>query len=270
MSLKDNVIRVQNYFEEVMKKHRYNKANNARQAAVEERLDYTNCAGKLNQCLSQFKITIKTQVMHIREGEMFQRDTTLQEDELWDAAIGYMLVQDAQYAMKSLYSINSVEYAYSLLNGVTNYMNGGRLNMPLVNGVRTSSDRNAHGYLTSEKAIRDKEALLKSFYDELKRTGDIDGCLARAKNPAVQEGGRRHGRSSGTGGNSQSYRDRLDAIPGEENVELLEMTDIDNVDIDVPTAAAPQVSVPEKPVFQSDAMRAQMEDLEDLAMTEES
>ncbi|MBR4308137.1 MAG: hypothetical protein IKT58_00935 [Oscillospiraceae bacterium] len=258
MSLKDSIAQAQKYLEDMMKKHRYKKANAARQVAVEERVDYMNCAGKLNQCLTEFKITIKSQVIHIREGEMFQRDTALQEIELRHAAIGYMLVKDAQYALKSLYNHNSVQYAYDLLNGVTKYMNGDRLNLPMINGVKRSKDRNIHGYLTSDKAIRDKEIILEGFFEELKRNGDIEACLAKALRPAEKEGDRRYGsgdasgKTGGTGGNTQKHRN---VAENETPVEL-EMDDLDSIDIYDPTATdMPLVS-------EQDAMRAVLDAME--------
>ena len=264
MSLRDSIAQAQRYLEDMMKKHRYKKADKARDLAVEERMDYMNCAGKLNQCLTEFKITIKGQVFHIREGELFGRDTVLQEDELWDAAMGYMLVKDAQYALKSLYNVNSVSYAYDLLHGVIDYMNGGKLKMPLINGVRRSKERNAYGYLTSDKAISDKEALLETFFEELKRTGDIEACLAKAIQPAEREGGRRSGRSGGSGGNSQSYRERLQAIEDDAAPEILEMPDPDSVDV-----CAPAINS-EPAVSSADEMRARLETVEDLPSQEEA
>lgn len=244
MSLKDSIEQVQMRLEAMMKNYRYKKNNATRQAAVEERMEIMTCSGKLNESLLQFNTTIRTQALHIQEGIKYHRDTNLQEDELWDAAIGYMLVKDAQYALKSLYSYDSIEYAYNLLDGVTKYMNGSKLKLPRIAAVRRTKDRNMAGYLTSDKAIREKELFLEGFFEELKRTGNIEKCMASAPYPGEVDGDRRYGTSSksttggSSGANTQSHRERLDSIPDDAPIPVYDIPDPSNVDIRVPTEAA--------------------------------
>lgn len=235
MSIKESIMNIQDRLEKMLKKRRFKKANDERKAAVEERTEYMDCAGKLNQALVQFRTTIRSQVIYIKEGTMFHRDTTLQEDELWDAAIGYMLVQDAQYAMKSLFNYDSIQYAYDLLKSVTNYMNGGKPKFAMIPGVRKSKDRNAAGYLTSDKLIREKEAFLETFFEDLKRTGDIEKCMAAARLPAEVEGERRAGTGGKTGGAGSNPLWRgAKSVAADKNEEVVYELDPNDVDIHEP------------------------------------
>ncbi len=234
MSIKESIMNIQDKLEAMLKKRRYKKANKERNAAVEERVEYLECAGKLNEALSQFRTTIRTQAINIKQGEAFHRDTRLQEDQLWDAAIGYMLVQDAQYAMKTLFNYDSIQYAYDLMQGVTKYMNGGKAKFARVPGVRKAKERNAAGYLTSDQLLEEKEAFLETFFEELKRTGDIEKCMAAARRPADVEGGRRYGSggSSGSGGNA--LRQSIRAVENQPTEDYVYELDPDSVDIHAP------------------------------------
>ena len=191
MSMKERIIQAQNSLEAFMKKRRFAKANRARELSIEERCLYTDCYGKLNESLANFTYTIQAQVNHIRVGKAEHRSTVVQEGQLWDAAIGYMLVKDAMYAMDSLYDQHSLNYAYDLLNGAVSFMNGKKPKTSRFTGIRMMLKKNQVGHLSSEEAISEKEALLETFFEELKRTGNIDECIRNAHNAAEQAGQRR-------------------------------------------------------------------------------
>ena len=86
MSIKSMIIACQERLDLAMKNFRYRAANNDRQKKIEERMEYAECKGKLNESLALFKSTICKQAIHIQEGIIYDRDTRVQEDELWSAA----------------------------------------------------------------------------------------------------------------------------------------------------------------------------------------
>jgi hypothetical protein len=114
-------------------------------------------------------------------------------------------------------------------------MDGGKLKFPHVEGVRRTKDRNFAGFLKSSKQIEDKEAILESIFEELKRTGDIDQCMEHAEYPGEMAIEQRNGwGDKPSGGAVQSYRNALDQIPDDDDVrDEIEEPDYD-VDIHVP------------------------------------
>lgn len=252
MSLKMVIIKLQDRLELAMKNYRYKSANKDRDAKVKERMEYMDCAGKLNQSLALFKSTIYKQALHIQEGEFYGRDTKVQEDELWAAALGYMLVQEAQYHLKSVYNLDTIGYAYDLLKGVEKYLDGGRISFPKVLGVTKSKERTKAGFIIPERVIRDKSELLGSFFEDLKQTGDIEGCLkeARMKRLQARKGMVSPG-TSGGGGTLMDRRKELDKQPVEEEELIL--------DDDYLSAAVPE----------DDMYDDQYEDLEEAELTME-
>ena len=251
MSLKDAIIQLQDRLELAMKNFRYNSTNRKRDALVNERMEYVDCKAKLNQSLSLFKTTIRKQALHIQEGEFYGRDTKVQEDELWSAALGYMLVQDAQFQLKSVYNIDTISYAHDLLKGVERYMEGGRPNFPKVLGV--NRERNKAGFLLPEHVIRDRNELLGTFFDKLKRTGDIEGCLKEAR---MQRRQAHSGKATmgGSGGGSLMERRKQISAEAVEEEEILTLND-DYLSVDVPNAPL---------VEEAEAMEAAEEVVEEI------
>lgn len=180
---------------EMIRKNKFAKANQARAEKTKLTAELAKCAGNLNACKMSFRSAIKEQCKNIEAGKANGFDTIPQEQILWDAAIGYMLVEDATYALKSLGSYDSMTRAYDLLDAATKQITGkkGKLSKS-----RGGQERDAFGNINSEDVKRSKEELLDGFFEELKQTGDIEACLTAVKNPSKVASERRHSYSSDT------------------------------------------------------------------------
>ena len=141
------------------------------------------CRGKLEVCKRDFERTIHQQSKAIREGEAIDADTSIQEQILFDAAVGYILVREAIFSLRSINSHHSISHAYDMMDLATKQMSGKKSGLPL----KSIRDRNIYGYVTSETAYQLKCDVVSSFFDELRETGDIEECLSHAQRPGTRE-----------------------------------------------------------------------------------
>lgn len=181
MAIVDRINEVKDSLNKMKRKNAFKKANEKREDAVEFQAALSKCRGQLEICINEFRIAIRTQARNIQEGVRTHSDTAIQEQLLWDAAIGYMLVNDAIYALKTVTTANSISYGYEILDIAVAQMNGKKKKMPTY-GLTGSSKkfRNRYGYITSDAVKNEKIELLESFFETLKVTGDIETCLAKA------------------------------------------------------------------------------------------
>ena len=156
-------------------------------------MQLATCRGKLEICKNDFNRTIRHEAKSIAEGTEIGADTVIQEQTMWDAAIGYMIVKDAIYSLKTISTFDSVTYAYDMLGTAVDLMSERKRIMPKLPNVAGKRGRNVYGYITSSAALRQKQEILDSFFEELKRSGDIEQCLALAKNPVDVAAARKSG-----------------------------------------------------------------------------
>lgn len=178
MSITDSLAAAKESLDEFKRKRRYKKANLQRAEAAQLQADLARCRGKLEACRSDFGRTIRTQAANIRKGQQEGMDTLLQEQTLWDAAVGYMLVRDALYAIQTVTSYDSVDHAYEMLEQATRQM----MNKPesFLSKLGSKKTRDEYGYITSEASRKEKEQMLELFFEQLKLTGDIEECINEA------------------------------------------------------------------------------------------
>lgn len=194
MSITDTLERAKESLAELKQNRKFKKANMKRQEQTELQTALANCSGKLEICKKDFNRTIKNQTRNIREGKSIGMDVQIQEGMLWDAAIGYMLVRDAIFSLRSINSHESVAHAYEMLDEAVRVMSGKRSSA--LRRITKEQDRNRFGYVTSQAALREKEDLLDTFFAELELTGDIETCLANALDPKAIGAARRNSLSN--------------------------------------------------------------------------
>lgn len=183
MAIKDFFHAAEKKMEKAAKKHRYNQANREREDQIDLMTAQAMCRGKLEVCQRDFERTIRQQSNSIREGAAIDADTSIQEQILFDAAVGYILVREAIYSLRSINSHHSVSHAYDMMDLATKQMSGKKSGLPL----KSIRSRNIYGYVTSETAYQIKCDVVSSFFDELIETGDIEECLSRAQRPGTRE-----------------------------------------------------------------------------------
>lgn len=180
MGVTDILNKAKKEIERIKKDRRYKKANNDRAAQAALTLEVTKCAGELGAGKSDLQHTIKTQCQNIRKGRKEGFDTTIQEKQLLDAAVGYMLIKDAQFAVQSISTYDSVENAYYMLDHATNALAGERA--PLFGGGKPKHPkRSEYAEMNSDQQIQNKLTFAKSFMEELVYSGDIERCISEAR-----------------------------------------------------------------------------------------
>ena len=192
MAISDILSEVKASLEELKRKYRFKKARMAHEDAVELQVTLAKCRGKLEICKKDFNRAINTQSKNIGEGKKVGADTVIQEQILWDAAIGYMLVRDAIFALETITSYDAVSHAYEMLDAAMKQVAGKKSNFPGGMKIGSTKERNAYGYITSSAALKEKEELLDSFFEELKVAGDIEARLAEARMPGERQAELRH------------------------------------------------------------------------------
>lgn len=193
------------------RKRSFKKANNARAEAAELQASLATCRGKLEICKKDFNRTIRTEVKHIAEGTSIGADTSIQEQTLWDAAIGYMMVKDAIFSLKTISSFDSVTHAYDMLGTAIDLITERQRILPRLPKLGRKRDRNVYGYITSDTALKEKQEILTGFFEELKRTGDIEACLASARSPEAVNASR------AAGVQEDPDTERWDAVLGDKS-----------------------------------------------------
>jgi len=225
------------HLEEIKKNHRFKKANLAREEMAELTASLAKCSGKLEICRKDFNRTIRTQSRNISDGLRQGADTMVQEQMLWDAAMGYLLVRDAMFALRTINSYDSVAHAYDLLDAATKQITGKRSSLAKFVHIKSGKTRNEYGYITSATAVKEKETLLESFFDRLKVNGDIEECLSLARNPGDKQAERRRAcidgvapetKAGGAGGSVSSRDALMDRLNGVQSTQ--EPEDFSNVD----------------------------------------
>ena len=223
--------------EDFLRKWKFKKANAERASAAELQAALAKCRGQLEICKKDFDRLIREQSRYIAEGMSIGADTLVQERILWDAAIGYMMVKDAIFSLKSINSFDSVSHAYEVLGVVMDNIKERESRMPKMPRFVSKKERNVFGHLTSEEALKKKEELLGGFFESLKRSGDIEACLGAAKAPAAIGSERRTayletarpGESTGSANGRWSVLDSDDAPSGSSALGEFNLGDMDDI-----------------------------------------
>lgn len=204
----NTISQVQNMLNEWVRKKQFQKANLKREEAIDLQNTLGKCRGMLERSAIDLKRTIRVQCKNIKTGREAHQDTLVQEQILWDAALAYMLIRDAIYALKTVNSYDSVCHANEMLDAAMSHMTGKKSFK--IKSPFAKKTRNAYGYITSETAVQEKEQLLDSFFADLKNTGDIDACLMQATYPADREAETRYTYTKKDAGSApKSERDRV-------------------------------------------------------------
>jgi hypothetical protein len=212
--------------EELKRNRKFKKANLARAEAAELQNQLAVCRGKLEICKNDFNRTIRHEAKSIAEGVQMGADTVIQEQTMWDAAIGYMMVRDAIYSLKTISTFDSVNYAYDMLGTAVDLMADRKHSAPKLSKIMNRRGRNVYGYITSNAALQQKQEILDSFFEDLKRTGNIEECLALARNPVDIAAARKSG---DLGEHDNTLWDSVLGSDAKEAIDDIPAEDIDSM-----------------------------------------
>lgn len=225
MAIADMIREAKNTLEELKRKYKFKKNRMLMEDKVELQVTLAKCRGKLEICKKDFNRAINTQSKNINDGRKIGADTIIQEQIMWDAAIGYMLVRDAIFALETITSYDAVSHAYEMLDAAMKQIAGKKSGFPGGMKVGSTKERNAYGYITSSAALKAKEELLDTFFEDLKYMGDIEARLANARIPGATNAELRHAYTSQTTREGQSDLD--DMMERLNNTEDTPIADVD-------------------------------------------
>ncbi|MBQ6018512.1 MAG: hypothetical protein IKH82_01775 [Clostridiales bacterium] len=181
MAITDKIEDIKTSLKKISKDLSYKKANKERDKKVEAQASIMKCRGQLGASLNDFRRNIRSHVDYLKAGPHSEVDVSIREQLLWDAAISYMLVRDAISALETVTSSVNIDYSYKLLDTAVALMNGKKKKIPSYNGAATKG-RVRYDYVKSDAVLKAKTQILESVFEDLKKTGDIEACLAATEN----------------------------------------------------------------------------------------
>ena len=219
---------------ELQKRNRIRQYNKDTEKRAQFLFEVGEIRGDLRVCGDQFKIAIHEQAKSVRDGIANGFDTLVQQQALKEAAVGYLLVRDALFALNGVVTNDTVSHAYEILDSAVKRMSNKK---PNNKGYNIGSERGEHGYITAPASVENKERYVATFFNELVKTGNIDACIEKVPNPAAVASGLfesepRQAQSADTDGLDDPMA-ILNSIPGaseDDDVPLV----IDNIDSVLP------------------------------------
>lgn len=181
MNMKDKIEPIKKKFEQLKRKHRFKKENDKRKQEAQLTKDLVDCAGDLGLCRSNYERSIRQQSEQIRQGMAEGYPVTVQKNLLMDAAVGYMLVCDALFVIRSVASYDSIVQAYDLLDAATRTITGEKA--PLFSGIgkgKKKPVREEYDFINADETVEAKKKIVTTggFMEMLIETGNIDKCIS--------------------------------------------------------------------------------------------
>lgn len=174
----------QKQMEKLKKAYRYSKANASREAAAKLQYERTVCRSQLEANKKNVERVIREQSRNIRNGRAEHQDTSIQQDLVHEAALSYLLLVDAIYALTTVSSYDSIAYAYDVLDAAIEYMSGKPRRMRKVSALPVfgaNKRRSAYTALTSRERVLEKENICQQMMPALIESGNIEECLRQVQ-----------------------------------------------------------------------------------------
>lgn len=124
MSIFDFIDSAKKSFQDILKTIQFKKSVSEREREVALLSARQKCCGVLSRSQSEYKRIIGEQLYHIQIGRSQNQVTAVQENLLGNAVLGYILMDDAQYAINSYKTVESLHYANALLNYAATMVSG--------------------------------------------------------------------------------------------------------------------------------------------------
>ena len=180
MSVKEKLNDIKKKLAAMKKKSDYKKANKERAKQAQLTVDLANCAGDLGICKKEYEWSVRDLSRLIQQGIMNGNNVEFQKEQLIDAAVGYILVDEAMYVLQSVGTYDSLTRAYDLLDAATMSITGEKaIKFPSFSGGKPK--RKEFDYLNSSDLIEEKKGFVSEFLDDLIESGDIQATITEAR-----------------------------------------------------------------------------------------
>ena len=180
MGIKETIEAAKKKMEQIKKNHHFKKENDRRKQEAQLTKELMDCAGDLGVCLSNYERAIRRQSEEIREGMAKGYPITIQKNLLLDAAVGYLVVKEALFVIRSVATYDSIVDAYALLDMAAKTITGEKVKKPK---KKKHPTREEYAFLNSIETMENKMKIVNSggFMDMLIATGDIEKCMEAAR-----------------------------------------------------------------------------------------
>lgn len=187
MSTSDILNNAKKSIQEIIKSIQFKKAVNDRERLVKIQTAHQKCCGVLERSRIEFENIIREQCNQVKIGNSLGQYTDVQEQLLYDAALGYIYIKDAMYAVTSVNNDDSMNYAYNLLDFAVQNLT--RKNAHPIKSKITEfkAKRSAFKDQLQEDADAKRAELALAILPELKINGDIETCLKHVRLPEKTE-----------------------------------------------------------------------------------
>ena len=186
-----------------------------RNKQVNETLELMECAGELAVCENELKKIIRIQSRAVREAREEIFDESMQLKTVKEAAIGFMLIRDARFAVKTMNSRDSFQIAHDMLESAAYTIQGDSDSAKRVL-TRQAKKHKGYEHLYSDDAYKKKNDILEEILEGLIETGDIELCLKKRNDRIRKE---RQNKTSPSSPSSPSSLNELD-LPNSADTKM--------------------------------------------------
>lgn len=175
--IKNKASNVKYRIEKMMKDKQFKKEAKFFDWKCKYSMELNECAGELNLCRQMFSMIAFSAAKDIKQGEDEFRDTSLQEAELKNAFLGYLMMDDALYTLKSINDYDAITSAYESLDRAEKRIKGEKAKKNLGTFFRKPDREGVKATLENEVLDEKREKIYSEVKDELKATGNIEQTL---------------------------------------------------------------------------------------------
>ena len=171
----------------MMKDRNYRRQANFAEWKSKNSSQLNICAGELNACREMFSIVARTSAAAIEQGEEEYRDTSLQRDELRNAFLGYVSMDDALFTLKSLNNYDALTFAYESLNLAEKRMKGENARLNTRTFLRRPERGGVRAVLDSEDLEDERIKMYNEIEEELIKNKDVELTLKNYRRKKSEE-----------------------------------------------------------------------------------
>ena len=172
--INESINSVRKKFDGMMKNRHFRKQANFLEWKQNCSSQLNECAGELNACKELFSVAARTSAAAIQKGREECRNTSLQEDELRNAVVGYLTMDDAIFTLESLNNYDALTRAYEDLTLAEKRMKGERARRDLHTFLRRPERKGIQGILDSEEQEAENLKIYEAIKEELIESKNIE------------------------------------------------------------------------------------------------
>ena len=204
MEINEMIGNVKKTLKKILRNRKYKKELDEHNRNVDMLQSLMECSGELNQCKSSYFTAIRQQQRNIRNGKEEGFDTTAQRNLLKEAALGYLVVEEAMFSLKSMGSYNQILRAYAMLDSITKDVTGKKGRFSKRRQLDIDDGEDLISQFNSDEKLAELGAKVENHLDELAVTKDIEASMKRIRFSSLTESNAPNGSMDNYNSNSNT------------------------------------------------------------------